>query len=72
MPNVGDPTIRVSARVLGGSAEDPVGKEGLSEIAAGVLGEAGIEGLSPQALKEHLESLVASVEHVVGSGLARA
>ena len=57
----GDPVVRVTAQVLGGEAEDPQGKEGLAELAAGVLGEAGIPGLSPQALQEHLEGIVGSV-----------
>ena len=47
--NEGDPVVRVSAQVLGGAAEDPPGQGGLcAELAAGVLGEAGIPGLSPR------------------------
>ena len=61
VPNVGDPSVRVSARILGGSAGDPAGKEGLSAIAARLLAEAGIPGMPREALKEHLETLVASV-----------
>jgi predicted Zn-dependent peptidase len=61
VPNVGDPVFRISARILGGSAEDPVGKEGLSDLAASLLGEAGIPGLDGEALREHLEGIVGSV-----------
>jgi predicted Zn-dependent peptidase len=61
VPTLGDPIVRVSALVLGGSAEDPKGKEGLTEITASLLGESGIEGLTSEALKEHLENMVASI-----------
>ena len=61
VPNVGDPVFRISARVLGGSAEDPIGKEGLADLAASMLDEAGIPGLAPEALREHLEGMVGSV-----------
>ncbi len=66
VPNEGDPSVRVSARVLGGSAEDPIGKEGLSEITASMLADAGIPELPPEALKEHLEDLVASLDTASG------
>jgi predicted Zn-dependent peptidase len=67
VPNVGDPVIRVSAQVHGGSAEDPVGKEGLHDLAVATLGEAGIPGLDAKALRAHLEGMVASVS--TSSGL---
>ena len=61
VPNEGEPVVRISAQVLGGSAEDPEGKEGLGALAAGVLEEAGIPGMSPEALQAHLEGIVGSV-----------
>ena len=61
VPNEGDPVVRIAAQVLGGEAGDPVGKEGLAALAAGVLEEAGIPGMSPEALRAHLEGIVGEV-----------
>ncbi len=61
VPNEGDPVVSIAAQVLGGAAQDPVGREGLSKLTAGVLSEAGIPGMSPEALQEHLEGIVGSV-----------
>lgn len=61
VPSEGDPVVRVAARVLGGDAEDPAGKEGLAGLAAAVLRDAGIPGMSHEALQDHLEEMVAGV-----------
>jgi predicted Zn-dependent peptidase len=55
----GSPVFRISATVLGGACQDPTDRIGCTSLAASVLAQAGIDGLSGQALREHLQNMVA-------------
>jgi predicted Zn-dependent peptidase len=61
VPDAGAPSISIAARVLGGAAEDPRERTGLTSLAAAVLGEAGIPGMPGKELREKLEEMVAEM-----------
>ncbi len=59
VPDRDDQVFRIEALVRGGSAEDPVGKEGAASLLAGAMSLSGLPGVSREKIRETLEDMVA-------------
>jgi zinc protease len=58
VPDSFDPVFRVSAILLGGTSQDPPGKEGLHRLLASVSNRSGLPGMTRKEIRQKLEDLV--------------
>ncbi len=59
LPDKELPMVKINAVVRTGSMYDPVGREGIAELTATLMGTGGITGMSGNAVDEALESIAA-------------